>query len=76
MLVFFIIFLSLFIVFNAINQNVDHFSLLFSLFFSKLVTSTQISNVEIAEICPGCYKASTWALGAVICKQLSAAKGN
>ena len=29
---------SIFIVLNVINQNVDHFSLLFSLFFFKLVT--------------------------------------
>ena len=40
---------SIFIVLNVINQNVDHFSL----FFSKFVTSTQISSVVIAEICLG-----------------------
>ena len=44
---------SIFIVFNAINQNVGHFSLSFSLFFSKLVTSTQFSSADKAEICPG-----------------------
>ena len=40
---------SIFVVCNAINQNVDDFFLSFSLFFFNLVTSTKISSADVAE---------------------------